>query len=73
MARKKKRRSSKNTKRAFRVDSWFNGVSGKRGLQMEKPCWVMRGTFAERKLATKHRKQLESAEHCTTRVVGVSA
>jgi hypothetical protein len=71
----KKKKSSKRRTRAFRVDSWFDGTSGSRGLQLAgaQPGWTMRGTFADRKHAITHRKQLERSEHCSTRIVAVTA
>jgi hypothetical protein len=75
MPAKKKTTTSKRHPRAFRVDSWFTGTSGARGLQLAgaQPGWTMRGTFADRKHAVAHRKHLERTEHCSTRIVSVSA
>jgi hypothetical protein len=71
----KKKKTSKRRMRAFRVDSWFTGASGARGLQLANatPGWTMRGTYADKKHATAHRKMLERTEHCSTRIVSVAA
>jgi hypothetical protein len=68
--------AKKNSKRrAFRVDTWFTGATGAKGLQLAnaQPGWTMRGTFAEKKLASAHAKMLKRTEHCSTRIVSVSA
>jgi hypothetical protein len=79
MAAKKRRKSKKkpaepkkSAPRAYRVDSWSTGVKGAGGLQLDKPGWTMRGTYAARKLATAHRKMLERTERVSTRIVSVA-
>jgi hypothetical protein len=91
MAASKKRRGKKRSKkrskksvepkttakRAYRVESWFNGVAHEagqpKGTQTQRPGWRARGTYAARKLASAHRKLIDKSEHVTTRIVVVGA